>query len=427
VHTITNCKTLGDGLNQNPRDLMDLVGASGVVFCENSKIAAFGDTPPESATADLVAWVDRHIGEDAIYSTNTLGSDYPQFSPYKDIASGLLALRISRAQQTYLLWFRPEVIQTIDWGGEPIKPMGVDADGSQRITPRKSFELWKETVQLKSLPWKNYEIDAVLELRSQIIGIVLQKADELALLNAELERSNIELDAFAYVASHDLKEPLRGIHNYSTFLIEDYGDRLGDDGTHKLATLMRLTQRMEDLIDSLLHYSRCGRAELLFQPVDLGEVVEGAIDVIKISRPVPADFRIPRLLPIVQCDRTQITELFTNLISNAIEYNDRTQKWIEIGYLLPEEINQKLSEALNLKPEQTVFFVRDNGIGIRAKHLETIFKIFKRLHPVSKYSGGTGAGLTIAKKIVERHGGNITVESTFGEGSTFYFTLGQRS
>ncbi len=427
VNTITNCQTLGDGLNQNPRDLIDLVGASSVVFCENSKIAAFGDTPPESATADLVAWVDRHIGADAIYCTNTLVTDYPQFSPYKDIASGLLALRISRTQQTYLLWFRPEVIQTIDWGGEPIKPMGVDADGSQRITPRKSFELWKETVQLKSLPWKACEIDAALELRSRIIGIVLQKADELALLNAELERSNIELDAFAYVASHDLKEPLRGIHNYSSFLIEDFGTQLGADGVSKLDTLMRLTQRMEDLIDSLLHYSRFGRAELLFQPVDLGEVVKGAIDVIKISRPVPADFRIPRPLPTVQCDRTQITELFTNLISNAIEYNDRAQKWIEIGYILPEEIDQKLSEALNLKPEQIVFFVRDNGIGIRAKHLETIFKIFKRLHPVSKYGGGTGAGLTISKKIVERHDGNITVESTFGEGSTFYFTLGQRS
>jgi two-component system, chemotaxis family, sensor kinase Cph1 len=248
-------------------------------------------------------------------------TDYPEFVPYKDVASGLLALRISRAQQTYLLWFKPEVIQTVDWGGEPQKSIELDADGSLRMTPRKSFELWQETVHLKSLPWKACEINTALELRSRIIGIILQKADELALLNAELERSNIELDSFAYVASHDLKEPLRGIHNYSTFLIEDYGDQLGADGTHKLDTLIRLTQRMEDLINSLLHYSRCGRAELLFQPVDLGEVIKSVIDVIKISRPVPVDFRIPRPLPIIECDRTYITELFTNLIINAIEYN----------------------------------------------------------------------------------------------------------
>ena len=426
VNTIAHCQTLGGGLNQNPRDLIDLVGASSVVFCESSKITSLGDTPPEEAIAGLVEWVDQHISEeDAIYSTNTLVTDYPELAPYKDVASGLLALRISRVQRTYLLWFRPEVIQTIDWGGDPNKPIGVDSN--LQMTPRKSFELWKETVQLKSLPWETCEIDAARELRSSIIGIVLQKADELALLNTELERSNIELDSFAYVASHDLKEPLRGIHNYSAFLIEDYGGQLGEDGAHKLSTLMLLTQRMEDLINSLLYYSRLGRAELLFQPVDLGKVVGEVLDVIKISQPVPVDFRIPRPLPTVQCDRTQVTELFTNFVSNAIKYNDREQKWIEIGYILPKEINQQLPESLNLNSAQTVFFIKDNGIGIRAKHLENIFKIFKRLHPSSQYGGGTGAGLTIAKKIVERHGGNIAVESTFGEGTTFYFTLGPQA
>jgi two-component system, chemotaxis family, sensor kinase Cph1 len=425
VNTIATCQTLTDALNQNPQDLMDLVGATGVVFCENSKIIAFGNTPPEDTIGDLITWIDQQIGEDAVHSTNTLVADYPLFVPHKDFASGLLALRISRIQQSCLLWFRPEVIQTIDWGGNPRKSGGGDTN-DLRITPRKSFALWQETVQLTSLPWKTYEIDAALELRSRIIGIVMQKADELALLNAELERSNIELDSFAYVASHDLKEPLRGIHNYSTFLIEDYGDKLGVEGTKKLTTLMRLTQRMEDLINSLLHYSQFGRAELQFQPVNLGEMVEAVLDVIKISQPSSVDFRIPRPMPIVECDRTQVNELFTNLISNAIKYNNQAEKWVEIGYILPEELTPNLPESLNLQPPQTVFFIKDNGIGIRAQHLETIFKIFKRLHAQGTYGDGTGAGLTIAKKIVERHSGNIAVESTFGEGSTFYFTLGQR-
>ncbi len=427
VNTIANCRTIGDGINQNPGDLLDLLGATSVIFCEGSNISSFGDAPPEALMAGLIAWINQQIGEAATYSTNTLVTDYPAFSPYKEVASGLLAMRISKVQHTYFLWFRPEVIQIINWGGEPQKLVEINADGYQRITPRKSFDLWKETVQLTSLPWKTYEIDAALELRSRIIGIVLQKADEMSVLNTELERSNIELDSFAYIASHDLKEPLRGIHNYSTFLIEDYGEQLGADGQHKLNTLMRLTQRMEDLIDSLLHYSRFGRAELLFEAVDLGEVVQSVLDVIDISRPAAADFWIPRPLPIWQCDQTQIVELFSNLISNAIEYNDRPVKWVEIGYILPAEINQQLSTLLIVDPAQTIFFIRDNGIGIRAKHLETIFKIFKRLHPASKYGGGAGAGLTIAKKIVERHGGNIAVESTFGAGSTFYFTLGQQS
>ena len=314
------------------------------------------------------------------------------------------------------------MIQTIEWGGEPNKPIAIDENNQLRMTPRKSFERWKQTVQLQSLPWKACEIEAALGLRIEIIGIVLQKADELAVINAELERSNIELDSFAYVASHDLKEPLRGIHNYSTFLIEDYGDKLGADGTHKLATLLRLTQRMENTIDSLLHYSRLGRAELVRQPVDLNEIVENVIEMMKISQPSPVQFQIPRLLPTVTGDLTLITELFTNLISNGIKYHERDPKSIEIGYILPTESDERVPEMLNRS--QSVFFITDNGIGIRTRHFENIFKIFKRLHPASKYGGGTGAGLTIAKKVVERHGGKIAVVSVLGEGSTFYFTLG---
>jgi two-component system, chemotaxis family, sensor kinase Cph1 len=448
INTIANCQTLTDALTQNPQDLIDLVGATGVIFCENSQLIAFGNTPPEATIDDLIAWIDQQIGEDSVYHSNRLVTEYPLFLPYKDFASGLLALRISRIQKSYLLWFRPEVIQTIDWGGDPSKSMPIDSDQNQRITPRKSFVLWKETVELTSRPWKAYELDAAMELRSRIIGIVLQKADELALLNAELERSNIELDSFAYVASHDLKEPLRGIHNYSTFLIEDYADKLGEEGTKKLTTLMRLTRRMEDLINSLLHYSQFGRAELQFRAVNLGEVVESVLDVIKISQPATTEFqilqplpivvtepsqtpelfkiRIPRPLPIIECDRTQVNELFSNLINNAIKYNRQTEKWVEIGYFLPEEITPNLLSLLNLHSPQTVFFIKDNGIGIRSHHLETIFKIFKRLHAHGAYGDGTGAGLTIAKKVVERHSGNIAVESIFGEGSTFYFTLGER-
>ncbi len=427
VNTIAHCQTITEAFNQNTQDLMDLVSASAIVFCEGNKISMFGNAPPEESLADLVEWIDRQMGEDAVYSTNTLVTDYPKFASYKAIASGLLALRISQTQQTYLLWFRPEVLQSIAWGGNPHKFTNGNADKNYRITPRKSFERWQETVERKSLPWKQYEINAALELRSRIIGIVLQKSDELALLNTELERSNIELDAFAYVASHDLKEPLRGIHNYSTFLIEDYGQQLGEEGEEKLATIVRLTQRMEDLINSLLHYSRLGRTELLVQPTDIDSIVKNVLDVIKISQLESVEFRIPRSLPISECDRTQVTELFTNLISNAIKYNNKDRKWVEIGYISPSPNERTLLGLTAFHTSQTIFFIKDNGIGIRPKHLETIFKIFKRLHPTTQYGGGTGVGLTITKKIVERHGGTIVVHSVFGEGSTFYFTFGKQS
>ncbi|HEY4591887.1 MAG TPA: ATP-binding protein, partial [Thermoanaerobaculia bacterium] len=219
------------------------------------------------------------------------------------------------------------------------------------------------------------------------------------------------LDDFAYIASHDLKEPLRGIHNFSSFLLEDYGGKLDGEGRSKLETLMRLTRRMETLIDSLLQYSRLGRVDLAIDRVDLNEIVAEILDSLAISlREEKVDVRVPRPLPAVRADRVRVGEIFHNLIVNAMKYNDKAEKWIEVGW----------RENPDGPP---VFYVCDNGIGIPEKHHDAVFRIFKRLHGRDQYGGGTGAGLTIVKKIVERHHGRIWVESSAGEGTAFYFTL----
>ncbi|HEY9845279.1 MAG TPA: ATP-binding protein, partial [Candidatus Caenarcaniphilales bacterium] len=422
VEAIPQAENFIDGLVESESNLLELVSAQGVALSSLDELVVMGKTPSEAEIQDLLAWLPTKIQQD-IFSTDSLPKIYPAAEQFKDAASGLLALSISKTQKNYILWFRPQVIQTVTWGGNPHKPVEVAPDGSLHLSPRKSFERWQETVRLKSLPWKQCEIEAALELKSAIIGIVLRKADELARINIELERSNSELDAFAYIASHDLKEPLRGIHNYSSFLIEDYADILNEEGNSKLQTLVRLTQRMEDLIDSLLHFSRLGRVELLMQWTNLNELLRNVVDVLSISlKETAVDIRIPRPLPVIRCDRVQVGEVFSNLISNAIKYNDKTDKWVEIGWL--DAVPGSEQAHLEEKAGQTiVFYVRDNGIGIREKHLDTIFRIFKRLHAPNRYGGGTGAGLTIAKKIVERHNGKIWVESTYGEGSTFYLTL----
>jgi light-regulated signal transduction histidine kinase (bacteriophytochrome) len=425
IESIPQEENLVAALCKDKSNLLDLVNAQGVAVCVDGHWTIIGKTPQEADIKDLIEWVETKIDNNLFY-TDTLPKIYPVAEKYKDIASGLLALSISNIQKNCILWFRPEVIQTVNWGGNPNKPVEVEQDGSLRLSPRQSFELWQEMVRSKSLPWKECEIDVALELRSAIVGIVLRKADELAKINVELERSNSELDAFAYIASHDLKEPLRGIHNYSSFLIEDYADVLTEDGVAKLQTLVRLTQRMEDLIDSLLHFSRLGRVELSMQKTNLNELLKNVIDVLSISlKDINVDIRIPRPLPVIRCDRVQVSEVFSNLIGNAVKYNDKVDRWIEIGFLdSVEQSENSYTEGEDKKlDEKLVFYVRDNGIGIREKHQETIFRIFKRLHPPNKYGGGTGAGLTIAKKIVERHGGKIWLSSTYGEGSTFYFTL----
>ncbi|WP_084386889.1 sensor histidine kinase [Anabaena sp. CA = ATCC 33047] len=399
-----------DGLIKYQPNILNLVNAEGAAICFNGQYFTVGNAPTKEDIDDLVEWINQNLHEEIFY-IDSLATVYPEAEKLRDVASGLIALSISKTQKNYVLWFRPEVVRTVNWGGNPHKPVEITSNGSVRLSPRKSFELWKETVLMKSLPWKSYEVNAALELRSAIIGVVLRKADELAELNIELERSNKELDAFAYIASHDLKEPLRGIHNYSNFLIEDYGDLLNEEGKEKLGTLIRLTQRMEDLIDSLLHFSRLGRVDLSMQPTNLNDVVHRILDMLRPRiEETGVRIHIPRPLPTVYCDRIQIGEVFSNLIVNSIKYNDKAEKWIEIGYL-------------DNLPRPITFYVQDNGIGIREKHFESIFRIFKRLHGPKKYGGGTGAGLTIAKKIVERHGGKIWVESDYGQGTTFYFTL----
>ncbi|MDJ0704605.1 MAG: ATP-binding protein [Leptolyngbyaceae cyanobacterium MO_188.B28] len=415
--------TLKEALIKPEPRLLELVGADGAALCLGGEITLIGATPAIEDIQALMQWADSQVS-DSLFCTDSLSKCYPPAAAFKDTASGLLLLKISKVRRYYVLWFRPEVLQTIDWAGDPNDAVQLSPDG-RALCPRASFEQWRQTVRLTSHPWKPCEVDSAIDLRNAIVGVVLSKADELAKINLELERSNQELASFAYAASHDLKEPLRGIHNYSTFLLEDYAEILDEGGVDRLNTLIKLSRRMEALIDVLLKFSRLGQAKLNLKSTDLNHVLKRVIDVFRISREEDSlDIRIPRSLPTIDCDPILIGEVFSNLVGNALKYNDSAEKWVEIGYLTSDEqADRGLFSPSQPLSTTTVFYVKDNGIGIRERHLENIFRLFKRLHSQKKYGGGTGAGLTIAKKIVERHDGQIWVESIYGEGTTFYFTL----
>jgi len=257
--------------------------------------------------------------------------------------------------------------------------------------------------------------------------ITAEKTAEEILLtyNEELEKSNQELDDFAYIASHDLKEPLRGIFNYATILLEDHAPNLNDDGKVRCETLCRLSRRMEELLDALLYFSRTGRSEMAMQRTDLNQVLSGVLETLDISlKEHGILLNIPQILPSIYCDSVRVGEIFRNLITNAMKYNDKEEKWIEIGFCDGRD------SQLGTKGHPIgipIFYVKDNGVGIREKHFQNVFRMFKRLHGRDKFGGGTGVGLTITKKLVERHGGRLWIESTFGEGTTFFFTLERNS
>lgn len=237
---------------------------------------------------------------------------------------------------------------------------------------------------------------------------VSERTKELELRTLELERFNNELDQFTYVASHDLQEPVCNLISYSTLLQEDLGAELPEEAEEDLHYITSSAERMKHLVQDLLELSRAGRAAVKKEPVSLDDCLENALDALRMRVEETNAIIHRQTLPVVLGDATLLTQLYQNLLGNALKF---------VGFNPPE---------IELTAEQTgdmwTLGIRDNGIGIEAEYIEHIFKPFKRLHGMAEHDG-TGIGLSICQKAVERHGGRIWVDSRPGEGCYFQFTL----
>ncbi len=243
--------------------------------------------------------------------------------------------------------------------------------------------------------------------------------DHLRKYVRKLEQSNQDLDDAAAMASHDLKEPLRGLVYQAAFLKEDYAGKIDAAGVERLDRMMALAERMDRLIDDLLYFSQLAHAEMAMTPTDMNEVVR-EIQAMMATQLADCNGRIivPAPLPETVCDRQKVTEVFRNLIANGIRYNDKPERNVEIGFFENRETPQG--------PRKDVYYVKDNGVGIDPAHHHDVFGLFRRIRRANDGSNGargTGMGLTFVKKIIERGGGSIWLDSAPGEGTTFYFTL----
>jgi signal transduction histidine kinase len=270
---------------------------------------------------------------------------------------------------------------------------------------------------------------ALRQSRDELEGLVAQRTEELREANAhlavelderrraeyrlaqytsDLARSNAELEQFAYVASHDLQEPLRMVSSFTQLLAKRYRDKLDQDAKDFINFAVDGATRMQTLINDLLAYSRVGTQGKPFRPTDGEAVFKMAVDNLASSITKNGAVITHDPLPTISGDEVQLIQLFQNLIGNAIKFHGREKPQVHV--------------SARRQDDEWVFAVRDNGIGMAPEQQERIFSIFQRLHHRAEYPG-TGIGLAICKKIVERHGGKIWVESEVERGSTFYFTV----
>ena len=284
--------------------------------------------------------------------------------------------------------------------------------------------------------WANVLITAIYDKKHCLKGFAKVTQDlsekintQKALLNIqqhnkELQKNTEEFNEFTQIIAHDFREPLRGISNFASILSDELEDRLNEEERHLLESLKRQAIRMSSLLDSVLKISLANYMQPNFTSTNLNIILEEVLELLScLLKEKNIEIRIPCPLPTICCDALRIREVFNNLITNAAKYNNKENKWIEIGWSESITTNEKNFSNSAEEEKLITIYVRDNGIGIQEKDFPVIFKPLKRINAKGQYGEGTGIGLNLTKKIIERHKGKIWVESLIEEGTTFYFTI----
>ncbi|WP_460204637.1 histidine kinase dimerization/phospho-acceptor domain-containing protein [Scytonema sp. NUACC21] len=279
-----NSGDIGRILEQNSKNILELVRATGAAVCLGQELTLIGQTPSREAVENLLAWLISSYRQE-IFFTNTLSKIYPVAKEFKDTASGLLSISIFLYQTSYhILWFRPEAVHTVNWGGNPNKPVVVGNNGSVKLSPRKSFELWKETVREKSLPWQQVEIDAARELKNTLMLAMLEfshSALEEAAKQAEV--ANRAKSQFLAKMSHELRTPLNAILGFTQIMIRE--NALPSQQLKNLEIINRSGEHLLALINDVLEMSKieAGKVTLNKHRFDLHWVVESIKEMLQLK------------------------------------------------------------------------------------------------------------------------------------------------
>ncbi len=392
-------------LVREPEPLLRLARASGAAVLLDDQCWMVGATPAREQVDALAQWLGQDRG--GVFHTDRLPELFPAAAAMQSVAAGVLVLSISQVHRHLILWFRPEIVQTIRWAGDPRKEARSE-DG--RLHPRRSFASWKEQVRGRSAPWLESEVGAAGELRGALLGIVLRRAQEMAEAATELSRVNKELEAFSYTVSHDLRAPMRHIAGYVDLVMDSEGGQLSERSQRYLTNVKEASAYAGHLVDALLDFSRMGRSALKRSDVNTQVLVADLIREVSQLEPgrrIEWDVHSP--LPRLWADPLLLQLALRNLLANAVKYT----RGRDPARITVRGVDGEAGGGLE---------VVDNGVGFQMQYVGKLFGVFQRLHQADEFEG-TGIGLASVRRIVERHGGSVWANGELNQGASFGFTL----
>jgi light-regulated signal transduction histidine kinase (bacteriophytochrome)/CheY-like chemotaxis protein len=404
--------------------LLELVNAEGAIISFGSNLTLVGKTPAAEEIQALIKWLQNYCQQE-VFHTNCLSQIYPLGNKIKELASGLLAISIFVDNISYqIIWLRSEVIQTVNWAGNPNKPVIIENDKTIHLSPRNSFELWKETVKEKSLPWKQIEIDAAAELRNALMFAILefyQSALQQAALEAQT--ANRAKSQFLAKMSHELRTPLNTILGFTQVLAQH---SLNKEQQDYLGIIGRSGEHLLSLINDVLEVSKieAGLVTLNENSFDLYLLLDGLEEMLKLktkSKKLQFLFMRESTVPqYIKTDESKLRQVLINLLANAIKFTQTGIVKLTV---------RLINESCYFDPESStnrckIFFeVEDTGLGIDSEEIKHLFEPFFQGETGRKSMEGTGLGLPISRQFVQLMGGDISVESQLGKGTTVKFDI----
>lgn len=407
---------IGSVLSQHKEDLLALVRATGVAIVLEGQLTLIGKTPSAKRIRFLV---DRLVqSRQDVYHTHALPQDFDAFESEQDCACGLLAISIFLNQVSYhVMWFRPELVQSVTWAGNPSKPSQVREDGSLYLTPRQSFERWREAVHGQSVPWQISEVGAAQELRSTLLLTAL-RFSQVALQQAasEAQVANLAKSQFLAKMSHELRTPLNAILGFTQLI--HYQEDLSHKQRDRLNIINRSGEHLLSLINDILETSRIEANQLRLNETcfDLHQFIASVRDMLTLratNKGLLLEIKQHEVPQYVWGDESKLRQIVLNLVGNAIKFTERGEVTLSVSCLSTADATGDL-ETVCLQ-----FEVDDTGLGIEVKNLETIFEPFKQAEAGRQAYEGTGLGLSISRQNARLMGGDIEVRSQVNCGSTF--------